>query len=96
MVEGASCACRKNDRFCDNGMAPYGEVLRRPEERKDPARIYVNGLRVAEETDFLFSYNITAPAMDCAWWLCLTPCERSCQGFSMELTSLFATSANTS
>lgn len=39
----------------------YGEVLRRPEGRKVPARIYVNGLRVAEEADFLFSYNITAP-----------------------------------
>lgn len=40
---------------------PYGEVLRRPKRQRDPARIYVNGLRVAEEPNFLFSYNITAP-----------------------------------
>lgn len=35
----------------------YGIVLRRG---KGPARIYVNGLRVAEEPNFLFSYNITS------------------------------------
>jgi hypothetical protein len=35
----------------------YGSVLRR--EGKS-ARIYVNGLRVAEEPNFLFSYNITS------------------------------------
>ena len=35
----------------------YGSVLERAEE---PARIYVNGLRVAEEPNFLFSYNITS------------------------------------
>lgn len=35
----------------------YGAVLRR---EGDAARIYVNGLRVAEEPNFLFSYNITS------------------------------------
>lgn len=34
-----------------------GEILERREER---ARIYVNGLLVAEEENFLFSYNITS------------------------------------
>lgn len=36
----------------------FGAVLRRPRGR--PARIYVNGLRVAEEERFLFSYDITS------------------------------------
>lgn len=36
----------------------FGTVLRRPKGR--PARIYVNGLRVAEEERFLFSYDITS------------------------------------
>jgi hypothetical protein len=35
----------------------YGAVLRRG---KGEAKIYVNGLRVAEEPNFLFSYNITS------------------------------------
>jgi hypothetical protein len=35
----------------------YGSVLRRD---GGAARIYVNGLRVAEEPNFLFSYNITS------------------------------------
>jgi hypothetical protein len=35
----------------------YGQVLRRPDEA---ALIYVNGLRVATEENFLFSYNITS------------------------------------
>ena len=35
----------------------YGQVLRRA---RDVARIYVNGMRVAEEPEFLFSYNITS------------------------------------
>ena len=35
----------------------YGEIL---EKRQDIARIYVNGVRIAEEENFLFSYNITA------------------------------------
>jgi len=35
----------------------YGEVLEKKGER---ARIYVNGVRVAEEDNFLFSYNITS------------------------------------
>jgi hypothetical protein len=35
----------------------YGQVLRR---RGESARIYVSGLRVAEEPNFLFSYNITS------------------------------------
>jgi hypothetical protein len=42
------------------GATPYGTVLRRQDGRT-PARIYVNGLRVAEEDNFLFSYNITSP-----------------------------------
>lgn len=36
----------------------FGQILRRPANR--PARIYVNGLSVAEEPDFAFSYNVTA------------------------------------
>jgi hypothetical protein len=37
----------------------YGEVLARG-DAKAPGRIYVKGLRVAEEPNFLFSYNITS------------------------------------
>jgi hypothetical protein len=37
---------------------PLGSILKRPDER--PARIYVKGVRVAEEEQFLFSYNITS------------------------------------
>ena len=37
---------------------PYGVVLKRPTWA---ARIYVNGLRVAEERNYLFSYDITSP-----------------------------------
>jgi len=37
----------------------YGQVIRRRPPL--PARIYVNGLRVAEEKNYLFSYNITSP-----------------------------------
>jgi len=36
----------------------FGEVLAPPGQRQ-PARIYVKGLLVAEEPNFLFSYNIT-------------------------------------
>lgn len=35
----------------------YGVVL---DKKKSIARIYINGLRVAEEDNFLFSYNITS------------------------------------
>ena len=35
----------------------YGTVL---ERKGDVARIYINGVRVAEEENFLFSYNITS------------------------------------
>ena len=42
------------------GVTPFGAVLRRANARTR-ARIYVNGLRVAEEDNFLFSYNITSP-----------------------------------
>jgi hypothetical protein len=35
----------------------YGQVLKR---YKSHARIYINGVRVAEEPEFLFSYNITS------------------------------------
>lgn len=37
----------------------YGSVIRRDASQK--AKIYVSGLRVAEEENFLFSYNITSP-----------------------------------
>lgn len=37
-------------------ITQYGEVL----EKKKNARIYINGVRVAEEENFLFSYNITS------------------------------------
>jgi hypothetical protein len=42
------------------GTTPFGTVLRRKDTRT-AARIYVNGLRVAEEENFLFSYDITSP-----------------------------------
>jgi hypothetical protein len=42
------------------GTTPFGTVLRRT-RASARARIYVNGLRVAEEDNFLFSYNITSP-----------------------------------
>ncbi len=35
----------------------YGQVL---EKKGGPARIYINGVRAAEEENFLFSYNITS------------------------------------
>jgi len=38
-------------------MTQYGSVL---DKKKNIARIYINGLRVAEEENFLFSYNITS------------------------------------
>jgi hypothetical protein len=41
------------------GATPFGTVLR-PKGKGTRARIYVNGLRVAEEDNFLFSYNITS------------------------------------
>ena len=37
----------------------YGQVIAR--RGQAPARIYVNGLRVAEERNYLFSYNVTSP-----------------------------------
>jgi len=37
---------------------PYGQILQRASGRK--ARIYVTGLLVAEEENFMFSYNITS------------------------------------
>lgn len=49
-------------RFSDESLleeTPMGEVYESPS--KEAARIYVNGLRVATEEDFLFSYNITKP-----------------------------------
>ena len=36
----------------------YGDIL---EKSGDVARIYINGVKVAEEYNFLFSYNITRP-----------------------------------
>jgi hypothetical protein len=36
----------------------YGQVLER--RRREPARIYINGLKVAQEENFIFSYNITS------------------------------------
>ncbi len=42
------------------GSTTFGSVLK-PTEKAARARIYVNGLRVAEEDNFLFSYNITSP-----------------------------------
>ena len=37
---------------------PYGQIVQR--DGQHPARIYVNGLLVAEEENFAFSYNITS------------------------------------
>src|SRR5206468_905656 len=35
----------------------FGDVLRK---KAESARIYINGVKVAEEENFLFSYNVTA------------------------------------
>src|SRR5207245_3633507 len=35
----------------------FGDVLRK---KTESARIYINGVEVAEEENFLFSYNVTA------------------------------------
>lgn len=37
---------------------PYGTVLARPQD-SDTANIYVKGVRIAQEENFLYSYNIT-------------------------------------
>jgi len=50
-------------RYCGDtvaGATAFGSVLERTNQ-VTPGRIYVNGLRVADEPDFLFSYNITSP-----------------------------------
>lgn len=52
----------KNLFLCFSGeenieRTPYGEVLRKKGKN---GRIYINGVRVAEEENFLFSYNITS------------------------------------
>ena len=39
----------------------YGEIL---EKKSDKSTIYVNGVKVAEEDNFLFSYNITSLTKD--------------------------------
>ena len=47
-------------KFSDEKMleeTQYGQVLKKG---KSNARIYINGLKVAEEENFLFSYNITS------------------------------------
>lgn len=47
-------------RFSDEQLletTKFGQVLKR---HKTHARIYINGVKVAEEKDFLFSYNITS------------------------------------
>lgn len=36
---------------------PFGEVL---EKKGDSAKVFINGVRVADEENFLFSYNITS------------------------------------
>jgi hypothetical protein len=46
-----------NERILE--QTPYGHILSRP-ETSGAARIYVKGLLVAEEKNFVFSYNITA------------------------------------
>jgi hypothetical protein len=62
-VKDADVAAAKNFFLRYSGESPlesteYGDVLARP-DRRQPARIYVKGLLVAEEPNFLFSYNIT-------------------------------------
>ena len=44
-----------NDQLLE--QTKYGHVLKR---ENDKSRIYINGLRVAEEDNFLFSYNVTS------------------------------------
>jgi hypothetical protein len=62
-VEGAEVEAAKNFflRFSQESMldaTPYGQILQRTAARR--ARIYVTGLLVAEEENFLFSYNISS------------------------------------
>lgn len=59
-VEQAKALFLRYSRDQQVGATPHGTVLRR-QDTKTAARIYVNGLRVAEEDNFLFSYNITSP-----------------------------------
>jgi len=57
VAEAKSLFLRYSGDRCIEATAP-GEILERSAEG---GRIYVNGLRVAVEENFLFSYNITAP-----------------------------------
>ena len=59
-VEEAKALFLRYSGDVEAGATPFGTVLRRKDSRS-PAHIYVNGLRVAEEDNFLFSYNITSP-----------------------------------
>ena len=62
-VDGAEIAAAKTFfvRFSDETMlesTTLGQILARP--AKGNARVYLKGLLVAEEEDFLFSYNVTS------------------------------------
>lgn len=58
-VEGAKALFRKfNNEECLDSTK-YGDILRRKEG--EAGHIYINGVRVATEDNFLFSYDITKP-----------------------------------
>lgn len=58
-VEGAKSLFRRFNREEDLESTKYGDVIRR--QAGGPGRIYVNGVLVAAEDNFLFSYDITKP-----------------------------------
>lgn len=58
-MESAKSLFRRFSDECILESAKYGDILERKPNR--PARIYVNGVQVAAEDNFLFSYDITKP-----------------------------------
>ena len=60
--EDVEAAKRFFRRWSDEAVldsTPYGDLLARSPDPDEPARIYVRGVRVAEEETFLFSYDVT-------------------------------------
>lgn len=58
-VNGAKALFRKFNEEEGLESTKYGDVLRR--KKGETGRIYINGVRVATEDNFLFSYDITKP-----------------------------------
>ncbi len=58
-IEGAKSLFRRFSREEDLESTKFGDIIRRPVS--GPSRIYVNGVLVSTEDNFLFSYDITKP-----------------------------------